>query len=101
MCLCILQTVSTIKRVRHFNAIFMYILDLYDGSRDTIYLGSIIPDSPSLHFAEDGQIRVLLPPGAPATSIDEPGIVDCSGGICDLNEILRAPYGNYWFQEEY
>ena len=41
----------------------MYILDLYDGSRNTINLGGIIPDTPSLHFADDGQIRVLLPPG--------------------------------------
>jgi type IV pilus assembly protein PilY1 len=79
----------------------MYIIDLYDVSRNTIYLGPIIPDTPSLHFADDGKIRILLPPGSPASSIDEPSEVDCSGGVCDVNENLRPPYGNYWFQESY
>lgn len=79
----------------------LYVIDLYEGDRSTINLGGIIPDTPSVHFGDDGQIRVLLPPGTPATSVDQPGEVDCSGGVCDVNEFLRAPYGNYWFQEEY
>ncbi|AQA17922.1 hypothetical protein BST95_06400 [Halioglobus japonicus] len=79
----------------------MYVIDLYTGDRDTIILGSIIPDAPSLHFSEDGSIRVLLPPGAPPNSLDEPGTVDCTSGVCDLGESLRPPYGNYWYQEDY
>lgn len=79
----------------------LYVIDLYEGDRSTINLGGIIPDTPSVHFGDDGQIRVLLPPGTPATSVDQPGEVDCSGGVCDVNEFLRPPYGNYWFQEAY
>ncbi|PLW67549.1 hypothetical protein C0039_16720 [Pseudohalioglobus lutimaris] len=79
----------------------LYVIDLYEGDRSTINLGGIIPDTPSVHFGDDGQIRVLLPPGTPATSVNQPGEVDCSGGVCDVNEFLRAPYGNYWFQEDY
>jgi len=79
----------------------LYVIDLYKGDRSIINLGGIIPDTPSVHFGDDGQIRVLLPPGTPATSIDQPGNVDCSGGVCEVGEFLRPPYGNYWFQEEY
>ncbi|MEM6581879.1 MAG: PilC/PilY family type IV pilus protein [Pseudomonadota bacterium] len=79
----------------------MYVFDIYTGERGVINLGSIIPDTPSLHFASDGTIRFLLPPGAPASNLGEPGLVDCVGAVCDLNESLRPPYGNYWFQEGY
>lgn len=79
----------------------MYIFDIYSGERGVINLGSIIPDTPSLHFSEDGTIRFLLPPGAPASSSEQPGDVDCEGAVCDLNESLRPPYGNFWFQEGY
>ncbi|QFU76999.1 hypothetical protein EY643_15830 [Halioglobus maricola] len=79
----------------------MYIIDLYDGERAVLDMGDIIPDTPSLHVAEDGKIRLLLPPGTPAANSDEPGEIDCEGGICDVNESLRPPYGNYWFQEDY
>ena len=79
----------------------LYVIDLYDAGRDVINLGPIIPDTPSLHFAEDGTIRVVLPPGTPATSIDQPSDIDCRGGICDISENLPSPFGNYWFQESY
>ncbi|MEM8660364.1 MAG: PilC/PilY family type IV pilus protein [Pseudomonadota bacterium] len=79
----------------------LYVFDIYTGERSVINLGSIIPDTPSLHFAKDGTIRFLLPPGAPASSASAPGIIDCTGAVCDLNESLRPPYGNYWFQEGY
>lgn len=79
----------------------MYIFDIYGGGRGVVNLGSIIPDTPSLHFSEDGVIRFLLPPGAPASSSDQPGDVDCEGAVCNLNETLRKPYGNFWFQESY
>ena len=77
----------------------MYVMDIYDGDRQVINLGPIIPDTPSLHFYEDGTIRILLPLGAPPSNIE--GIIDCVGGVCDLNESIRPPYGNYWFQEAY
>jgi type IV pilus assembly protein PilY1 len=77
----------------------MYVMDIYDGDRRAINLGPIIPDTPSLHFYEDGTIRILLPLGAPPSSIDQ--IIDCLGGVCDLNESIRPPYGNFWFQEAY
>ncbi|MDG2046504.1 MAG: PilC/PilY family type IV pilus protein [Halioglobus sp.] len=77
----------------------MYVIDIYDGDRRAINLGPIIPDTPSLHFYEDGTIRILLPLGAPPASIE--GMIDCVGGVCDLDESIRSPYGNYWFQEAY
>ena len=77
----------------------MYVMDIYDGDRRAINLGPIIPDTPSLHFYEDGTIRILLPLGAPPSSIDQ--IIDCVGGVCDLSESISPPYGNYWFQEAY
>jgi type IV pilus assembly protein PilY1 len=79
----------------------MYVFDLYSGDRSVINLGSIIPNAISLHFSKDGAIHVLLPPGAPASSIGHPGAVECAGGVCDINESMRRPYGNFWYKEEY
>jgi len=78
----------------------LYVLNLYDGDRGTINLGPILPDTPSVHFGEDGKIRLLLPPGAPTDPTANPHD-PCAGGVCDLGEAFRAPYGTYWFQEEY
>lgn len=81
----------------------LYVVDLFTGGRNVIPLGPIIPDTPSIHFGEDGQIRLLLPPGAPPGDIDGDGDGgdDCEGGVCDIDTELRAPYGDYWFEEEY
>lgn len=79
----------------------MYIFDIYSGVSGRISLGSNIPGTPSLHFSEDGTIRFLLPPGAPASSTDQPGELECVGAVCDPHESLRSPYGNVWFQEGY
>jgi type IV pilus assembly protein PilY1 len=79
----------------------MYIFDIYSGDTGRINLGSNIPAIPSLHFSEDGTIRFLLPPGAPASSTDQSGEVECEGAVCDPQESLRSPYGNVWFQEGY
>lgn len=79
----------------------LYVFDLYNGDRSTIDLGPIIPDTPSLHFAEDGTISILIPPGAKPTSVGGPNEVICAAGVCDPDETLRRPYGNYWFQEAY
>ena len=78
----------------------LYFFDIYNGDRQTVNLGPILPDSPSAHFGEDGKIRLLLPPGSPP---DNDGAYEdiCANGICDLGEMFRAPYGTYWFQEEY
>ena len=75
------------------------VIDLYNGDSDVINYGKIIPDTPSLHF-DDGQVRLLLPPGTPEGSLDEPGDLNCKGGVCTTGETLR-PYANYWFQEDY
>jgi type IV pilus assembly protein PilY1 len=78
----------------------MYIFDIYSGDRAVISLGSIIPSAPSVYFTESGKILLLLPPGAPASSISQPGEIDCEGGVCDINETLRPPYSNFWYQQE-
>ncbi len=78
----------------------LYVFDIYKGDRATINLGPILPDSPSVHFGEDGKIRLLLPPGSPPDGDGLPGDL-CADGVCDIGEAFRAPYGNYWFQEEY
>ena len=79
----------------------LYVVDLFTGDRNVIPLGPIIPDTPSVHFGEDGQIRLLLPPGTPRGDTDGDGDDNCEGGVCDINTPLRAPYGDHWFQEEY
>lgn len=79
----------------------LYTRNLFTGAGNIIPLGPIIPDTPSLHFGEDGKIRLLLPPGTPAGDADGDGEEDCTGGVCDINTTLPSPYGNYWFQEQY
>ncbi|QIB64777.1 pilus assembly protein [Kineobactrum salinum] len=79
----------------------LYVVDLFSGNRNVIQLGPIIPDTPSVHFGEDDQIRLLLPPGTPAGDPDGDGDNDCIGGVCSTDEFFRPPYGTYWFQEEY
>lgn len=79
----------------------LYVVDLFSGDRNVIPLGPIIPDTPSVHFGEDGQIRLLLPPGTPRGDTDGDGEDNCEGGVCDIGTPLRAPYGDHWFQEEY
>ena len=48
----------------------MYVMDIYDGDRRAINLGPIIPDTPALYFYDEGTISILLPLGAPPSSID-------------------------------
>ncbi len=79
----------------------LYVVDLYTGDRNTIGLGGIIPDTPSVHFGEDGQIRLLLPPGTPQGDTDGDGEQNCEAGVCDIGTPLRAPYGDHWFEEGY
>lgn len=79
----------------------LYLINLYTGGRTVITVGPIIPDTPSLHFAEDGTIRLLLPPGVPNVGQPGPPYLNCEGSVCDIDASLRTPYGNYWFQENY
>lgn len=79
----------------------LYSVDMFNGDREVIPLGPIIPDTPSVHFGEDGQVRLLLPPGTPRGDTDGDGNNDCEGGVCDIGMSFRAPYPNYWFQEQY
>ena len=59
----------------------LYVVDLYTGDRNTIALGAIIPDTPSVHFGEDGQIRLLLPPGTPQGDTDGDGEQNCEAEV--------------------
>tara|TARA_R110002073_G_scaffold25885_1_gene85478 strand:- start:2594 stop:6451 length:3858 start_codon:yes stop_codon:yes gene_type:complete len=79
----------------------LYVVDLYSGDRNVVALGAIIPDTPSVHFGEDGQIRLLLPPGTPQGDTDGDGEENCEAGVCDIGTPLRAPYGDHWFEEGY
>ena len=60
-----------------------------DGNLEHSWIiGSLIPDTPSIHFGSDGEIRLI-------TNLGEDDIV-----IEDIAS-LPAPYGSYWFQEGY
>jgi type IV pilus assembly protein PilY1 len=75
------------------------VISLLTGNPKQISLGPILPETPSVHFGEDGQIRLLLPPGAPPE--DDSDDEECEDGVCELGEKISAPYGTYWYQEEY
>lgn len=55
-------------------------------------LGVLIPDTPSPHFGSDKEIRLLFPSG---------GGLDGMGNPLETGAQLRAPYGTYWYNEEY
>ena len=73
-------------------------VNLFDGDRTLLNLAPVIPDTPSVYFGEDGQLRLLLPPGTPPQDVDG---IDCRGGVCEIGQLFRQPYGNYWMQEEF
>ncbi|WP_167854828.1 pilus assembly protein [Mangrovimicrobium sediminis] len=80
----------------------LYFVDIYDGKRDTIQLGPVMPDTPSVHVGRDGKIRILLPPGSSSDGPSDPNDPpSCRGGVCDIGADLPAPYGNYWYREDY
>jgi type IV pilus assembly protein PilY1 len=79
----------------------LYIVGLHDASQVQDFdadgnlerswiIGSLVPDTPSPHFGSDGEIRLLLPPGS--------GKI---GNPFETGASLPAPYGSYWFQEDY
>ncbi len=67
-----------------------------DDSNDNGYdrfllVGGLIPDTPSAHFGEDGEIRLLLPPGVASTNV--------SGNPLKTNSQIPTPYGSYWHMD--
>ncbi|MEM8561151.1 MAG: PilC/PilY family type IV pilus protein [Pseudomonadota bacterium] len=65
-----------------------------NGNTDRAWIiGALLPDTPSPHFGEDGEIRLLLPPGS-------------GGGGEVISPFLTGgqvpkPRGSYWFREDY
>ena len=37
----------------------LYVMDIYNGDRDVVTLGPIIPDTPALYFTAEGNIIIL------------------------------------------
>jgi type IV pilus assembly protein PilY1 len=73
----------------------LYLVDIYDGERDLVQLGDIIPDTPSV-IVKDGEFFIVPPP--------RPGTPPGDGnrdGIIEINKFFPAPFGNYWYREEY
>lgn len=80
----------------------LYIVSLYDATavldfdNDDVLdrnmnLGNQIPDAPAIHVDEDGKITIIPPQG------DRPGDAD----LIDTESEIPAPYGSYWYREEY
>ncbi len=64
-----------------------------DGQLErTAKLGTLIPDTPSPHFGSDKKIRLLFPSG---------GGLQGAGNPLETGAHLRAPFGTYWYNEEY
>ena len=76
----------------------LYVVNLFDGDRALLNLAPVVPDTPSVYFGSDGVVRLLLPPGTPPQPPADG--IDCTGGVCEIGELFRQPYGNYWMQEE-
>lgn len=55
-------------------------------------LGTLIPDTPSPHFGSDKKIRLLFPSG---------GGLQGAGNPLETGAQLRAPFGTYWYNEEF
>jgi type IV pilus assembly protein PilY1 len=55
-------------------------------------IGTLIPDSPSVHFGSDGEIRLLLPPGS--------GSGELPSNPLETGASMPKPYGSYWYREE-
>lgn len=55
-------------------------------------LGVLIPDTPAPHFGSDKHIRLLFPSGGGLQGMSNP---------FDTGAELRAPFGTYWYNEEY
>ncbi len=94
----------------------LYALNLQDGSATIDFngngalvtadrsalLGSTVPDSPSLYFARDQQIRLLFPAGGgPAAGTRGAGGSNCGPGILCGPRGLRPVVPTYRYEQEY
>lgn len=81
---------------RLYNVSLLGATSVMDFDGDSNYdrflmVGGLIPDTPSAHFGEDGEIRLLLPPGVSSTNV--------AGNPLKTNSQIPAPYGSYWHMD--
>ena len=94
----------------------LYALNLQDGSATidfngngtlvtadrSVLLGSTVPDSPSLYFARDQQIRLLFPAGGgPAAGTQGAGGNRCGAGMLCGPRGLRPVVPTFRYEQEY
>jgi len=94
----------------------LYALNLQDGSATidfngngtlvtadrSVLLGSTVPDSPSLYFARDQQIRLLFPAGGgPAAGTQGTGGNQCGAGMLCGPRGLRPVVPTFRYEQEY
>ena len=94
----------------------LYALNLQDGSATidfngngtlatadrSVLLGSTVPDSPSLYFARDQQIRLLFPAGGgPAAGAQGAGGNQCGAGMLCGPRGLRPVVPTFRYEQEY
>lgn len=94
----------------------LYALNLQDGSATidfngngtlatadrSVLLGSTVPDSPSLYFARDQQIRLLFPAGGgPAAGTQGAGGNQCGAGMLCGPRGLRPVVPTFRYEQEY
>jgi len=73
-----------------------------DDDFDPFYtLGPVIPGTPSPHFGEDREIRLLTPLGSPTPVCEGDKCPSSSPGIFTPGAVLPSPYGTFWYQDEY
>ena len=82
----------------------LYVIDLFNAaaSRDLDgdddferfqdLLVIVIPDAPTPHIGEDGEIRLLLPTGTSGGSASSP---------FETGTSIDRPHASYWYREEY
>lgn len=93
-----------------------YFVDIFDGgdffddendTRDDARSSTLLPPGElsggtSIYVpCPDCGVTILTPPGTPPSDPNEPGSGSCRDGFCDGFERFPAPYGNFWYSEEY
>lgn len=76
----------------------LYAVSVYDGTQALdwdhryVVIGNQIPDTPAIHVDEDGKITIIPPQGSGGTGDSD---------LIDTGASIPAPYGSYWYREEY
>lgn len=76
----------------------LYAVSLYDATKIPefdyryVVIGDQIPDAPAIHVDEDGYITIIPPQGGTGTGESD---------LIDTGASIPAPYGSYWYREEY